>query len=88
MSSSKSYSIKNSTCGRRGVSKNVKLNHIFELVLEEIMKQTYLYEIFIEDHFKEYLGGHADINLKEFTKALVEINLDCTEDGIAETFKN
>ena len=88
-SNSKSYSMKNSTCGRRGVSRKVKLNHIpeLELVLEEIMKQTYLNDIFIEDHFKEYSGGHADINLKEFTKAMTEINLDYTEDEIVETFK-
>ena len=88
-SSYKSYSMKNTSCGRRGVSRKVKLNHVpeLELVLEEIMKQTYLNDVFVEDHFKAFSDGHEDINLKEFTKALVEINLDYPEDEIVETFK-
>lgn len=80
--------MKNTVCGRRGTKRKTTGNPIpeLELVLEEIMKQTYLNNFLVEDHFREYTDGHADITIQEFTKAMSEINLDYTEGELKDAF--
>lgn len=59
-----------------------------EMVLEEIMKETYLNEKLVEDHFKEFSKGNNDINLKEFTEAMTAINLDYKEEEMNDIFNH
>lgn len=84
----KNYSMRNTLCGRHGTTRTAYGNPVPELekVLEEIMKQTYLNDVYVEDHFKEFSDGHSDINMKEFSKAMAAINLDYDEDELREIF--
>ena len=74
---SKNYSMKNTVCGRQGVSSkhDTIIVHKYEMLLEEIMKQTFLNDKLVEDHFKEFTK-HNDFEFPEFKKAMIEINLD------------
>ena len=46
----------------------------FEDILEEIMKQTFINEQLVEDHFKGFTK-HKDLEFSEFWKAIKDINL-------------
>lgn len=82
------YSMKNTAWGRQGITRRTPKNIVSELemVLEEIMKETFLNEKLVEDHFKEYSKGNSDINIKEFTNAMAAINLDYKEEEMNDIF--
>ena len=84
---SKNYSMKNTVCGRQGVSKKYDTIIIkdFELILEEIMKETYLNDKLVEDHFKEFTR-HNDLTYDEFKKAMAAINLVFTDNELGDLY--
>jgi hypothetical protein len=55
------------------------------LILEEIMKQTFLNDKLVENHFKEFTK-HNDLEFDEFKKAMLEINLDYPEDEFKDLY--
>jgi Ca2+-binding EF-hand superfamily protein len=83
----KSYSMKNTSCGRQGAAKKTvdfPINKHEEL-LEEIMKQTFINDMFVEDYFKQF-SKHSDLEFEEFKKALAGINLDSGDADIKELY--
>jgi hypothetical protein len=82
-----SYSMKNTSCGRQGASKKTVDFPIYkhEELLEEIMKQTFINDLLVEDYFKQF-SKHSDLEFEEFKKALAGINLDSGNIDIKELY--
>jgi len=86
----KNYSMKNTSCGRLGASNKYPNISIYqhEGILEEIMKQTFINEKLVEDHFKEFTS-HSDLDFNEFKKSMRAINLGhIHEDELREFFND
>ena len=82
--------MKNTVWGRQGVTRRTSKNFVpeLEMVLEEIMKETYLNDKLVEDHFKEFNKGNNDVSLKEFSDAMTAINLDYKESEMKDIFEH
>ena len=83
----KSYSMKNTVCGRKGISKKIDKLVIseFEYLFEEIMKQTFINDKLVEDHFKSF-SKHPDLEFEEFKEAMAALNLAHDETDLNDCY--
>lgn len=81
--------MKNTACGRQGVTKKPEKVIIdeFEFLLEEIMKQTFLNDKLVEDHFRAF-SKHSDLEYDEFKKAMEAINLSDNETDLKDLYES